>query len=691
MADSPTRPASLAGLSVVTAAWADFFRWLTALFESTVPATATARDRVATAGMLAVILLAGGFTRFWGLDNVGLHGDEETMAMAVRHIVEEGTPILPSGMLYPRGLTQLYLMAASVRLFGESEWALRLPSAICGVVMIALVFAAGRRFLRPHWNLALTASVAFLPHLITYSQTARMYIFMLTAIAAAMVCIFAWERNGKTGWLLGAVAAFMIGIDFQPLAVTVTPLLLLPGLLQRDMRKLTGGLAAMAVVLLFYVFFDGWVNAQYPVPPKDVAEDVGPPPIEGTAAPYQPLALSFQVALWVAGLAAAFLAFRLGRLVQPRSMSIVVTLLMFGVVLCQLLLMYHVAAILFIVSFVMARRNSAREMLVPFCIFGLGCAVIALIHGTALASRPGSIIQIVGAMVGQPSVWPYVRIAEFAPVAAVLAGVAVAIALFNLSSRAPATDYALLAVSCVWVPLFAIGFILWNVPPRYTAASLLPLLLCAFAFAQRAVDWMSDRWISPARARAFQAIAAIVVTVLVVNPVRTVAAVNTDYSSHPDHKGAAEFMQSLGFTEDDVLIAEDVLQQTYYLGKVDYWLLSRKYARRFVERVNGRILDFYTHTPVIMSAADLEAVLAENRDRRIFIIGSGENQRDGRRDMRGDMYETLTSGRFPVIYTGRDGLTKIWRIEPQAARQVSPVASRQAVAATAPASSAASE
>src|SRR5690606_35371049 len=110
-----------------------------------------------------------------------------TMAMAVRHIVEEGTPVLPSGMLYPRGITQLYLMAGSVRLFGESEWALRLPSAICGVLLIALVFAAGRRFLRPHWNLALAATVAFLPDLIVYSQTARMYIFMIAAVAAAMV------------------------------------------------------------------------------------------------------------------------------------------------------------------------------------------------------------------------------------------------------------------------------------------------------------------------------------------------------------------------------------------------------------------------------------------------------------------------------------------------------------------------
>ena len=65
--------------------------------------------------------------------------------------------MLPSGMFYPRGLTELYLMAVSVRMFGESEWAMRLPSALCGVALIYLCYVAGRRFLRPQWNLAFAA------------------------------------------------------------------------------------------------------------------------------------------------------------------------------------------------------------------------------------------------------------------------------------------------------------------------------------------------------------------------------------------------------------------------------------------------------------------------------------------------------------------------------------------------------
>jgi len=122
------------GLFPVSPTWAGhvggFMRSLSELFRITAPME---RDLLAHRIMLFVILSVGAWVRFWGLGNVGLHGDEETMAMAVMGIVREGAPILPSGMFYPRGLTEIYLMVASVHLFGESEWAFRLPSAICGV------------------------------------------------------------------------------------------------------------------------------------------------------------------------------------------------------------------------------------------------------------------------------------------------------------------------------------------------------------------------------------------------------------------------------------------------------------------------------------------------------------------------------------------------------------------------------
>lgn len=221
-------------IPTLTAQVSGFMRSLSDLFRVTAPME---RDQLAHRVMLLAIVGVGAWLRFWGLANVGLHGDEETMAMAVMGIVREGAPILPSGMFYPRGMTQLYLMAGSVQLFGESEWAFRLPSALCGVLVIYLSWLAGRRFLRPYWNLAFATSVALLPSMIVYSQTARMYIFLLAAVAACMVCVFAWERSGRLGWLIGGVVALVIGIDLQALAVTTILMFLMPGILQGEDRK----------------------------------------------------------------------------------------------------------------------------------------------------------------------------------------------------------------------------------------------------------------------------------------------------------------------------------------------------------------------------------------------------------------------------------------------------------------------
>ncbi|HWK50708.1 MAG TPA: glycosyltransferase family 39 protein, partial [Steroidobacter sp.] len=599
-----------------------------------------------------------------GLGNVGLHGDEETMGMAAMSIVREGTSILPSGMFYPRGMTELYLMAGSVKLFGESEWAFRLPSALCGVLTIYWSWLAGRRFLRPYWNLAFATAVALLPAMIVYSQTARMYIFLLAAVAACMVCVFAWERSGRTVWLLGGVAALVIGIELQALAVTTALLFLLPGILQGDIRKLLYGGVSAAIVMASYLLINAWVDSHYPVPPPEYAADLGPPLWDRSRAP-QAFALTFEIALWVAGLAIAFFAIHLSRVVPQRLAAISVATLLLAGLLLQMKLYYHMAFLLFVAAVVVARRFGGPRIWRRFRIFALGSGLLALIHFSLLASTPGSLQKVIGALVGQPSIWPYARIIQFSEVAGLLALAAVAWGLWQLMAGRRVTDYVLLGVLAVWIPMFTIGFFVWSMPPRYTVASLLPMMLCGFAFAQQAADWLQTRPalrnMSILKARPAQIAAIVALTALVVDPVQVAATVNSGYESHPDHKGAAEFIKAQNIGAADVIIAEDVLQQTYYLGHVDYWLMSRNHARRYVELKNGRIQDFYTGARVISSAAMLEDLLSTQRGHRIFVIGSGENQSDKRRGMRGDMDPVLRSNQFEVVYQGRDGLTQVWR------------------------------
>src|SRR5688500_19313538 len=80
--------------------------------------------------LLILILAAGIWVRFWHLDNVGLHGDEDIMRLAARGIVANGLPILPADILYLRAPVHTYLIAASTILFGDSVWSLGMPSSI---------------------------------------------------------------------------------------------------------------------------------------------------------------------------------------------------------------------------------------------------------------------------------------------------------------------------------------------------------------------------------------------------------------------------------------------------------------------------------------------------------------------------------------------------------------------------------
>lgn len=656
----PGARSSLSKFTVPLLVWPSFAGSLQAfgrLFQTTQPVE---RADIGHRALFAMLLFAGIWVRFQGLGSVGLHGDEETMAMATLDILRDGIPNLPSGMLYPRGLTELYLMAGSVWLFGESEWAFRLPSALCGVALIGLAWMAGRRFLQPRWNLAFVASVAFLPDMIEYSQTARMYIFLLAAVAGCMACLFEWERSGRQRWLVGAVLALIVGIELHTLAVTCALLFLFPGLLHGDSRKLLLGVVAAGVVVLAFVGIDAWVTAQYPVPPPEYAADLGPPPWDRSHV-VQDFGLTFDLALWLCGIAVAFFAIHLGRVIFPRGAAVCVVLLLLGGLLAQLLLHYHVAAVMFAIAVILAHRHGGARIWRRLSIFAMGSALLALVHVSLLAATPGSLVKLLGAMVGQPSVWPYLRIMEFSIVAGVIGAGACVWGLGRIAIRQSAPDHVLLALLAVWIPLFAIGMFLWNVPSRYTAASIVPLLLCAFAAAQQLTRYLVRRFIRSGEARTGQAVAAAVAGILVINPAASARLIDSGYAMHPDHQGAARFVRSLNPTVADIVLAEDVLQQTYYLGAVDYWLISRQFARRYVERVDGRIVDFYTGTPVIGSGEELERLLRQHPEQRIIVIGSGENMVDGRRSMRGlGILEVLASDRFEAVYTGRDGLTQVW-------------------------------
>jgi hypothetical protein len=606
--------------------------------------------------LLLAIVVVGAALRFWGLGSVGLHGDEETMAMPTAHIVEHGTPILPSGMFYPRAIGQLYLMAASVAAFGETEWALRLPSALCGVALIVLAYFVGRRFLAPRWNLAFVAAVALLPEFIVDAQTARMYVFFVTSVAAYLLCLFAWERTDRPIFLVGAVLMLLVGLQFHSLMVFSAPLLLYPGLVRGDLRKLVAGVVAFAIAVGGFVVIDGWVESNYPPPEK----------VEGfeghVSAPKASWALP-DITPWGVALALAAAAALAAFVVRsmPRRTALPAGALIAGGLLAQALFAWHIAFLLLIVGLIVAHRAAPLRPGRVAILIG-ACATLAIVQVLFVQSQGVALRQTLGAMTGWPSVWPYFIASGYSLAAAAFVAIALARALWLIAHRERVPDHVLFVLLGVWAPLFLLGLFSWNIPLRYAAGQALPLCLGAFAAAQ----WLftETRALERLRTPRAAAIATAVVCLAVVNPFLLARTVNSGYATHPDHKGAAEFMRSQHLDPRDVVLAEDVLQQYYYLdGRVDYWLVAKYVAAKFVRDVEGEPREIYLNVPVMGSGGDLAALLDDPKRGAVYVIGSGEQHaEDGRRFMRGlGIQEILESPRFEVIYEGRDGYTKVWK------------------------------
>jgi hypothetical protein len=150
---------------------------------------------------------------------------------------------------------------------------------------------------------------------------------------------------------------------------------------------------------------------------------------------------------------------------------------------------------------------------------------------------------------------------------------------------------------------------------------------------------------------------------LIISPWSLAAVINPGYDHYPDHKGAAKYIKSLDLPANAIVIAEDVLQQKYYLGSVDYWLCEIDNAGKFSIERDGQPIDWYTATPVIGDGSQLQHILDENHDQPVYIVGSGENFENGRRNFRGrGISEVLDSDQLEVVFIGRDNKTRIWRL-----------------------------
>ena len=164
-----------------------------------------ARTRAAFAdpAVLAVAALTvlGAFLRFWRLGHQGFWFDEANTALLVHFSPGKMLGLIPQTESTP----PLYYSVAWVwaRIFGYGEVGLRSLSAICGVLMVPVVYLAGRKLISSRAGVIAAAFAACSPLLIWYSQEARSY-QLLALLAAFSLLAFAFSLRRPTPRSLAA-------------------------------------------------------------------------------------------------------------------------------------------------------------------------------------------------------------------------------------------------------------------------------------------------------------------------------------------------------------------------------------------------------------------------------------------------------------------------------------------------------
>jgi 4-amino-4-deoxy-L-arabinose transferase-like glycosyltransferase len=218
-------------------------------------------------GLLALLGIAL-WLRWQYVRDISLSVDEFTTLWAARRVLETGAPIMPSGVLYTRGLLTTYVTAAFELIGGDNVIVGRLPSLVFGLATVVALFAVARR----EWNARVawlaTLGLVLLPEAVIWSGRARFYaqllLFALLTLWAAYAAIT--PRSASTARVaqvrppLLFALLFVLALIAQEQTILLYPSIVLCMWLWRGWRYLwqpavlaANGICVIAMGLRFWV------------------------------------------------------------------------------------------------------------------------------------------------------------------------------------------------------------------------------------------------------------------------------------------------------------------------------------------------------------------------------------------------------------------------------------------------------
>lgn len=601
--------------------------------------------------LLVGLVLLALYLRIINLGVPDLSGDEDIMALAVRGLHDTGQPVLPSGMEYRRAIIHTYLLHASTVLFGQSEWALRFPSVLTGMLFLFFMFHVGKRFLSPSQNIASFALFSLAPPLIEISRTARMYGFMVLFVAIFIFFALKWEKEAGHKTLFAAVLSIAIAITFNPLAIFALPIIFWPAFSSGSLGKFCAAVASCISILVFHLIYGDWVGAPYP------RFDERPLYIVAAESPAL-LGENGDVVLLAKCLllvsAIAFVLF--SKISLTHFKGIRASALIVGVALVAF--KYYLPGGYLILTAGLWRRSWNQIFDAKFVLLSTMALFIFTIDLVSHAVQFGDIRDVLRTTLQKSSPFLWIRSFELQPVPIMALLFLSPLMIIKKNSGCKSPGWILLIIFALLAPMFMMSTFRWDFEYRY----LLVFIPLAFVLTIALVQSLISECVGVNSKKILLSgtMLAATVTILSMQPMQLLKFLIGDYSGMPGHRAAAEFVAGRDDFNDAIIIAEDSILAYYYLGRLDYRLQYGPKAASYSRILNGRIVDQYTGVPIIGSGPELRNLLCASRS-PVYVIGDGQVHRLLRDKNRGGGIAAILTGSMltPILETDPD-LVTVW-------------------------------
>lgn len=623
-----------------------------------------------------ILLVSGTLPRVWDLGALGFYGDEELTAEVTTALVRGEEAAMPSGMKYRRALPYHWLNAKVVHAIGTNDEAShRLVSAVSGSLTPTALFLVGRWFVGGPAAFGAGVLLSFSEWHLAFSRMARMYAPLLLFLVISCGTLWRWGVTGRWRWLAVGLPTALMASTLHLFGGTaaVFPLLAvsLPGVAGARFLHAVGVSALIGVTAK--VYDERYVSA----PHREAAfEQLALP---GGVRTDSGIELATILPLvWVAFLVAAIVGLlladreefpewegptgRIWQVVFGSSITGAIVFLALGHVWGAVVGL--IVAMLYFPGIGIRVTHGHRALWTGLLVATASWFVWGLVHeGPSGLMGPLSF----------PFPYPLVLAQRF-PVLGLLAGLFVLATVYGVFRTRDRGARA--AVLGMLFPLTAVGVVAAYAPFRYLFPGYPFMLLCASGAAILLMGLVLPAGMGGGKRKAFSMLA---IFGLAASGVvsghgipQTLRVVGMQYGdpldipvhmfpTRPDHAGAGDYVRQR-LKDGDVVVAEDPLQQFWYVGRVDYWLRSPTDARPFLSRTEeGELRDIYVSSE-LLSEPQVLLDRVEASGETLWVITSAETI------ARPTYYLTSAQRAFleavadvgTMVYEGRDGATHVF-------------------------------